>query len=296
MRLKASEKSTMKDRHVMEAMGKSYIVVEDGHVVEVGESLIEYCPIFAKARGIERIDPAVVKANIEFRIRDFGMCTGERDIEMEIFVGFGASEVMMTGLRRGLIDSSITVCEGVGTVITSNPILAQGIGARISGVIETTLIPKLKRRVEEKGGIVLDGKSAIINQPMGVARAIELGFKNVAVTVATLGDARKCREIEQETGANVIIIGVHVTGIKDDDAKNFVDTVDITTGCASRAIRGVVADKALAQVGTSVPLFGLSQKGKDLLLERAKEVTTPILINTMKLPVLPEDKQPRPLV
>ena len=282
----------MKDRHVMEAMGKSYIVVEDGHVVEVGDSLIGYCPIFAKARGIERIDADVVRANIEFRIRDFGMCTGERDIEMETFVGFGASEVMMTGL----IDDSITVCEGVGTVITSNPILTQGIGARISGVIETTLIPKLKRRVEEKGGIVLDGTRAIINQPLGVARAIELGFTDVAVTVATLGDARKCREIEQETGANVIIIGVHVTGMGDDDAKNFVDTVDITTGCASRAIRGVVAGKALAQVGTSVPLFGLSQKGKELLLERAKEVTTPILINTMKLPVLPEDKQPRPLV
>ncbi|MGZ7121835.1 MAG: methanogenesis marker 8 protein [Halobacteriota archaeon] len=285
----------MRDRHVMEALGRSHIVIEDGRVVEVGESMIEYCPIFAKARGIERIDADAVRANIEFRIRDFGMCTGERDIEMEIFVGFGASEVMMTGLRRQLIDASVTVCEGVGTVITSSPTLTQGIGARISGVIETSLIPKLKRRVEQKGGIVLDGNSAIINQPLGVARAIELGRKNVAVTVSTLVDAQKCREIEQETGANVIIIGVHVTGI-DDDAKNFIETVDITTGCASRAIRRVVADKALAQVGTSVPLFGLSQKGKELLLERAKDVTTPILINTMKLPMLPQDKQPRPLV
>jgi putative methanogenesis marker protein 8 len=280
----------------MEALGRSHVVVEDGRVVEVGESMIEYCPIFAKARGIQRIDPDVVKANIEFRIRDFGMCTGERDIEMEIFVGFGASEVMMTGLRRQLIDASVTVCEGVGTVITSSPTLTQGIGARISGVIETSLIPKLKRRVEQKGGIVLDGKNAIINQPLGVARAIELGLRNVAVTVASLGDARKCREIERETGANVIIIGVHVTGIDDAYAKDFVDTVDITTACASRAVRQVVAETALAQVGTSVPLFALSQKGKELLLERAKDVTTSILVNAMKLPVLPEDKQPRPLV
>jgi len=285
----------MKDRHVMEALGRSHIVVEDGRVVEVGESMIEYCPIFAKARGIQRIDPDVVKANIEFRIRDFGMCTGERDIEMETFVGFGASEVMMTGLRRKLLDASVTVCEGVGTVITSNPTLTQGIGARISGVIETSLIPKLKRRIERKGGIVLDGKSAIINQPLGVARAIELGLRDVAVTVASLDDARKCREIERETGANVVIIGVHVTGIDDDRAKDFVDTVDITTACASRAVRQVVAERALTQVGTSVPLFGLSQKGKELLLERAKDVTTPILVNTMKLPVLPQDKQPRPL-
>ncbi|MGA7075009.1 MAG: methanogenesis marker 8 protein [Halobacteriota archaeon] len=286
----------MKNRHVLEALGKAYIVVEDGHVVEVGEPLIERCPIFAKARGIEEINQEVVKQNIEFRIRDFGMCTGERAIEMEVFVGFGASEVMMTALRRGLIDASVSVCEGVGTVITSNPNLTQGIGARISGVIETTLIPKLKNRVEEKGGILLDANKAVINQPLGVARAVEMGFERVAVTVATLHDGRQCRDIERETGADVIVIGVHVTGMREDVARDFIDTVDITTGCASRFIREAVGDKALAQVGTGVPLFALSQKGKELLLERAKEVTTPILVNTMKLPVLPEDKQPKPLI
>ena len=215
---------------------------------------------------------------------------------MEVFVGFGASEVMMTGLRRGLIDAAITVCEGVGTVITSNPDLTQGIGARISGIIETTLIPKLKDRVEGKGGIILDGNRAIINQPLGVARAIEMGFKRVAVTVATLDDGRRCREIEREKGADVIVIGVHVTGMTEAVAREFVETVDITTGCASRFIREAVSGKALAQVGTGVPLFALSQKGKELLLERAKEVTTPILVNTMKLPVLPAEKQPNPLI
>jgi putative methanogenesis marker protein 8 len=285
----------MKDRHVLEALGKAYVVVEDGHVVEVGDPLIEWCPIFAKARGIQEINKEIIKENIEFRIRDFGMCTEDRAIEMEVFVGFGASEVMMTGLRRGLIDASITVCEGVGTIITSNPNLAQGIGARISGVIETTLIPKLKNRVEEKGGTLLDGNRAVINQPLGVARAIEMGFKRVAVTVATLEDSRQCREIERETDADVIVIGVHVTGMTEGVARDFVDTVDITTGCASRFIREAVSGKALVQVGTSVPLFGLSQKGKELLLERAKEVTTPILVNTMRLPVLPEEKQPKPL-
>ncbi|HYA32719.1 MAG TPA: methanogenesis marker 8 protein [Candidatus Bathyarchaeia archaeon] len=286
----------MKDRHVLEALGKTYVVVENGHVVEVGEPLIERCPIFAKARGIEAIDSETVKQNIEFRIRDFGMCTGERAIEMEVFVGFGASEVMMTGLRRRLLDASVSVCEGLGTLITSNPALTQGIGARISGVMETTLIPELRQRVEEKGGILLDGMSAIINQPLGVARAIEMGFERVAVTVATLRDAQQCRQIERETGATVVVIGVHVTGIAQTAAHDFIDNVDITTGCASRVVREIAGDKALAQVGTGVPLFALSQRGKELLLERAKEVTTPILINTMKLPVLPEDKQPRPLI
>jgi hypothetical protein len=79
-------------------------------------------------------------------------------------------------------------------------------------------------------------------------------------------------------------------------AHHFLEAIDITTGCASRVIREAVAPKALVQVGTSVPLFALSQKGKELLLERAKDVTTPILVNTMKLPVLPEERQPRPLI
>jgi len=45
-----------------------------------------------------------------------------------------------------------------------------------------------------------------------------------------------------------------------------------------------------------VPLFGLTPWGKELLVERAKQVEQPLLINTMPLPVLPEEKQPRPLV
>jgi putative methanogenesis marker protein 8 len=287
---------TMKERHVLEALGKAYVVVENGRVIEVGEPLIERCPIFLKARGIEKITKEVVRQNIEFRIQDFGMCTGDRAIEMEVFVGFGASEVMMTGLRRGLIDASVSVCEGAGTVITTSPTLTQGIGARISGVLETTLIPRLRDRVEEKGGTLLDGTRAIINQPLGVARAVEMGFKSVAVTVATLQDALQCRDVERNTGANVYVIGVHVTGMEKEVAQDFLKAVDITTGCASRVIREAIDKEALLQVGTGVPLFALSQKGKELLLERAKEVTTPILVNTMKLPVLPEERQPRPLI
>jgi hypothetical protein len=53
--------------------------------------------------------------------------------------------------------------------------------------------------------------------------------------------------------------------------------------------------KPLTQVGTAVPLFALTQKGKELVIERAKDITSPILINTMVLPVLPEHKQPREL-
>jgi len=89
-------------------------------------------------------------------------------------------------------------------------------------------------------------------------------------------------------------VGVHLTGISRDDAERLLSAADIVTGCASKHIRDLV--KPLVQVGTAVPLFGLTQWGKELLVERAKDVEQPILINTMPLPVLPEHKQPRPLI
>ena len=59
--------------HIMELLGKTRVVIKDGKVIEVGQSVVEWCPIFAKARGIQRITPEEVKKNIEFRISDFGM-------------------------------------------------------------------------------------------------------------------------------------------------------------------------------------------------------------------------------
>lgn len=288
--------TSKKDRHVMEALGKTRIVVENGKVVEVGEPHTEYCPIFDKVRGIKKFTSKTAKENIEFRIEDFGIFTENRELEMEIFVGFGASETFMTGLRNELIDSCVTACDGAGTVITSNPKLTQGMGSRISGLIETTPHPKLISRIQELGGVVLDPETARLDQPKGVKKAIELGFKNIGVSVTNVMDLREIRDLEGEYDVQVVCFGVHTTGMPEDEAKEFISLVDMTTGCTSKWIRGGIAGHVIAQFGTAIPIFALSQPGKVLLLERAKEVRDPILVNTIKLPVQPEEKQPRPLV
>ena len=280
----------------MEALGKTRVVVENGKVVEVGEPQTDYCPIFAKVRNIKQFTPESVRSNIEFRIDDFGMFTAQRAIEMEIFVGFGASETFMTALRRNLLDSCVTACEGAGTVITSSPALAQGIGSRISGLVETTPIPELIRRIEEKGGTILDPKTAALDQVAGVEKSIRMGHKRIGVSVICVEDVKKMKELEKEHDVEIITFGVHVTGLGEKESKELISIVDVTTGCTSRYIREQIKGHALAQFGTAIPIFAITQRGKELLLERAKEVTDPILINTMKLPVLPEDKQPRPLI
>ena len=114
--------------HIMELLGKSRVKVDKEKVLEASEPMIEWCPLFDKVRGIKRVTCESAAANMDFRIEQHGMFSPRRKLEMDTFVGFGASESMMTGLERGIIDAAVTVCDGAGTVITSNGKLVQGMG------------------------------------------------------------------------------------------------------------------------------------------------------------------------
>jgi len=278
-------------RHVMEMVGNARVVIENGKVTEVSDPVITWCPLFEKARGIEKITPEKIKENMEYRIQTFGLFTPNRLLDnFEDFVGFGASETMMSGLQTNLIDSSVSVCDGAGTVITDNPSLVQGMGARMSGLVETSPIPETIQKIKDRNGFVLDEKTAIIDPISGAEKAIALGFKKIAVTVAMAETAVKIRKLEKENPVSFIIIGVHTTGLSRNEAKTMAENADIITLCASQCLREI---KPLLQVGTSVPLIALTRAGKELLLERAKYVNSTLLVNTMPLPHLPDRKQPK---
>jgi hypothetical protein len=72
-----------------------------------------------------------------------------------------------------------------------------------------------------------------------------------------------------------------------------MENSDIVVSCASRYIREFA--NSLVQVAAAIPLFALTQKGKELVIERAKDIKSLIFINIMKLPVIPEHKQPKEL-
>jgi hypothetical protein len=93
-----------------------------------------------------------------------------------------------------------------------------------------------------------------------------------------------------------VIFGVHLTGISRKDAEEFIELADLVTSCASEPIRALAGEKAILQAGTAIPIFALTTAGKELLLERAKEVETTLLLSTMRLPVLPEARQPEPMI
>lgn len=281
--------------HIMELLGKTKVVIKDGKVIEVGVPELEWCPLFSKLREVQNITQEEVKKNIESRIRDLGMFTsGRKLLELDTYVAFGASEIMMSGLRRGFLETTVTACDGAGTVIASNPALVQGIGGRMSGLIETEPIEGIINGIQELGGTVFDSSTAAIDPVGGTRKAAELGYRRIAVTVANQEIAKSLRNLETELGLNLIIIAVHVTGVSRGEAKGILENSDIVISCASKHIRELA--KPLVQVAAAIPLFALTQKGKELVIERAKDIQSPILINTMVLPVLPAHKQPKNLV
>lgn len=102
--------------------------------------------------------------------------------------------MMRVWLERSLIDCAVVVCEGAGTVMTTNGKLVQAIGARLTGIIKTSPIREIVEHVEADGGIVLDKIDVRINQVDGVKHAFGLGFKRIAVSVAGF-QARAISEI-----------------------------------------------------------------------------------------------------
>jgi len=256
------------DEHVIEAMGKTRVVIRNGKVAEVGEPLIGYCPIFDKNKGIKVITREAIADNIQSRIDGFGMCTSSRALKMTDFVSFGISEIISTAMSNGLVDAAVLVCEGCGTVIVTDPEMVQGIGGRVSGLVSTTPIPEVIDRVGRDK--VIDPSTAKIDQVAGARMAIALGYTRIAVTITQGSAAKKLREIESETGTTVYPFMVHVTGISQEEADLSFKYADVATGCASKHMRELGAQKRAFKVGDSVPIFGISSRGIGLINERVK--------------------------
>ena len=281
------------DEHIIEAIGRSRIVIRDGKVVEVGEAIIADCPLAKRfAYPIPAITKDAIRANIEHRIQAFGMCTANREVlDSREFVGFGASELLSFGLKTGFIDAVVLACDGAGTVIVTKPEMVQGIGGRMSGLVRTSPHLSVMDRIEQDGGIVLDKKHASIDQIAGVALAYAEGYRMIAVTVATTDTAVAIRRIHPD----ILIFAVHVTGLSADDAKSLVAVSDLVTSCASRTIREIAGAGALLQAGISVPVFAMTRKGKMLVIEKIRQSDEQVLVKPTRLPALGE-KQPDPLV
>lgn len=256
-----------KDRHVMEVLGLSRVVVENGVVVDVSEPRVEFCPLFYKHRGIEKLTKESIRENVEFRIRDFGIFTEKREMRMKDFLSFGISEIMSMCVTKGILDCSVCVCDGSGTAIVDDPELIQGIGGRISGMVETTPLQNVIDAIGRDR--VLDPETARIDQVAGARKAWDMGYRKIGVTVVKGNDAAL---LKKEFGEHVVLFAVHTSGVTEEDAKTLYDNCDIATACASKHMWHLGKKLGAEQIGTKVPVFAITKLGKEICEVRLKQI------------------------
>jgi len=281
------------DEHVVEAIGRTRVVIRHGKVVEVGGPLIRDCPLARRfAVPVTDFTSEAIRANIEHRIASFGMCTAARDLLSDRdFVLFGASELLSTALRAGLVSAVVLACDGAGTVVVTRPDLVQGIGGRMSGLARTSPIREVIAGIRSLGGEVLDPRGGTIDMPSGADLAAVRGHRRFAVTVASAADAERIRALHPRA----VIFAVHTTGISREEAERLVRACDLVTSCASRHLRDLGAG-ALLQAGTAIPVFAFTPAGKEVILSKLRETASPLLVKGERLPVAGGRGSPDPLV
>ena len=146
----------------------------------------------------------------------------------------------------------------------------QGVGGRVSGLLSTTIQVIIEYLREEN---VLDPENAGINQIQGVLKAIDMGYKRIAVTVVSADDVKRIREIEKQyEDVKVYIFVAHASGVSEEDARIILEYADVVTGCASKYIRGMGVNQGLFKAGDCIPIFGISGDGINFLERRIDKI------------------------
>ncbi len=266
----------VEDRHVIETLGKVKVVIENGEIIEVGSSDMKYCPMFHAMHKVDELNEEFIRKNINFRIQDFGMCTPERVVEMDDLVTVGISEILKTNMENGSIDCVVGACDGAGTVIMTNPRVVQGVGGRVSGLISTTPIPEVIKKLEEKDSIVLNPETAELNQLEGLKIALSKGYKDIAITVIPSPMIKELREYPVDDDVNVYIFVAHTTEVSAEEAEMLFENGDIVTACASKEVRGYADEHKPYYYGTKVPIFCATEDGKRFLDNRLEKINKPL--------------------
>jgi putative methanogenesis marker protein 8 len=253
------------------------VAISGGKVIMMEEPQIHHCPLFTSLFSYENLGKNTIEKKFDRQVKEWGMFTCKRHVcDEKIIVPFGASEMIMYALKKKSIDAAVTVCDGAGTVITSNPAVVQGIGAYMNGLFYTTPIPEVISNIQnninkDNSSYVLSPKNAEINQFKGVKLALRKGFKKIAVSVR--GDEekiiRKIRKLEEElikiNDIKITILAICNTGINKKQAEVIRSDSDLAWACASKHIRDIAGPDAILQVGMKIPVFVLTDKGLDFI-------------------------------
>lgn len=260
----------MNDRHVIEALGKAEVVIENGKITYIGEPVVDYCSIFDNGQHNGDLTKEFIKSNINKRIEEFGMCTPQRSFDVEDTMSFGTSETLKTNMINGNVDCVVGACEGVGTLLIDDADFVQGVGGRVSALISTTPIDEVIDNVGRDN--VLNPETAELNPLKGLEMAIERGYKNIAITIIPTEMVRDLRQYPKPENVNIFIFVAHTTNVSQKEAEMLFDYADVISGCSSINIRETAEERKPYYAGKKVPLYAVTENGRKLLNERLEYI------------------------
>lgn len=284
-----------KEMHITRMFG-SYILIqrqEEGLKAVMATPIpIKYCPLMIKLLkevGGENANSIIASLQTENeREQQKMMCKLINDVVIkgeyfdtnrplnscEANVLFGASETMSSALEEGLIDCSVIVSNNLGTIITTNASNTQGAVKRMTGLFYSTPSKKLVETAVDAKIIPVFPYTANIDQLAGVKMAIELGYKNIAVSVASHDNFlhKNLAKLEEENGVRIYKFGLCSTGITEDTAKIMNEHSDVVWSCASKYVKEYIEPKAIAQVGIKIPVYILTENGYEIIFNHLKHL------------------------
>jgi hypothetical protein len=81
--------------------------------------------------------------------------------------------------------------------------------------------------------------------------------------------------------------------VKEEDAKH-IAKADVACASASKILRNKIGSKALLQLGVTIPVYALTEKGKNIVLAYLAEFKDKLVVfRTKKLPYQTENKSPK---
>jgi putative methanogenesis marker protein 8 len=263
------KRGVKKDLHILRYCS-SLVSVSFGKVVYVSMPRIDFCPMarrfykdIIKKDINKKQQQKAIKKIIEFKIKRFGFFTDKRSFSLQrTQVPFGASEMLMRALENKIIDAAVIVCDGAGTVITDSAKALQGIGARMHNIVMTSPIDKVMRKLDSLGCFVLS-KDALIDQLLGVRKAIDLGYKSIGVTLNSSSALKleSLRAIEKVKAVKITALITCTSGIREGAVVKIKRYGDLVWSCSSKEVRMLIAPIAKKQLSELMPVYVISKKG-----------------------------------
>lgn len=185
----------------------------------------------------------------------------------EANVTFGASETMSSAFKTDLIDASVIVSNNLGTIITTNDFNTQGSVKRMTGLFHTSPNETLVNTAYKEGIIPVFPHTGIIDQLEGVKKAISLGYKRIAVSVACFDNYlhEELSNLEKENNVKIYKFGLCSTGIDLDTAIKMRDYADVIWSCASKYVKEEIEPNAILQVGIKIPVYVMTKQGYEIV-------------------------------